>query len=311
MTEGGGTHDELRALLPSSIAVRLDEMFPSVRARRVKRRDRQRAEMLRRVEPVLRRALDPLEVVRFATNGARQLARGLITAGSMNPLTNRTTFVLTDKRILLIHTDAKQRPRMFTNQLLLERVRATTGRNSYVFIRTGGQQLMFHGVKRGEAKYLRRLLDQTPAKAGGWQNLCPRCFAATEDAPESCAQCGEHFKSPKKAALRSLIFPGLGDFYLGYRGYALVQTVGAALLWAFFITFLVPTVMAKGFSGLLLTLPVLAFVALIHGGNAILTRAKARSGLHSIDGQLPTGDPPRGPAVASDPRGIEVIIGTP
>lgn len=291
MPKGGSPEEELNALLPPSIAVRFDEMFPSVRARRVRRRDRKRAEMLRKAEPVLRRALGPLEVVRFVTNGARQLAWGLVTAGSMNPLTNRTTFVLTDRRILLIHTDSKQRPRLFANQLPLERVRSATGRHSYIFIGSGRGQLMFHGVKRGETKYLRELLESTPTKEGGWQNLCPRCFVATDDAPKSCEHCGEEFKDPRKAALRSLLFPGLGDFYLGYRWYALLEIMGATFLWALFITVLVPAVKARGFSGILIALPVLAFVALLHGGDAILTRARARSGLHSLNRTLPSGDP--------------------
>lgn len=291
MPKGGSPEEELNALLPPSIAVRFDEMFPSVRARPVRRRDRKRAEMLRKAEPALRRALGPLEIVRFVTNGARQLSWGLVTAGSMNPFTNRTTFVLTDKRILLIHTDSKQRPRLFANQLPLERIRTATGRHSYIFIGSGRGQLMFHGVKRGEAKYLRRLLESTPAKEGGWQNLCPRCFAATDDAPTSCERCGEKFKDPRKAALRSLLFPGLGDFYLGYRWYALLEILGAAFLWALFVTVLVPAVKARGFSGVLIALPVLVFVALLHGGDAILTRARARSGLHSLDRALPTGDP--------------------
>ena len=290
MPDGGHAQAELKPLLPTSIAVRFNEMFPSLGARGVRRRDRKRAELLRDAEPVLRRALEPLEVVRFVTSGARQLAWGLVTAGSMNPFTNRTTFILTDKRILLIHTNARGRPRLFANQLPLERIDAATGRRSYIFIRSGREQLMFHGTKRGEAKYLRRLLDSAEAEPGGWQNLCPKCFLAFDDAPAACTRCGERFKSPKKAAFRSLLFPGLGDLYLGYRGYALVQIAGASLLWALFVTVLVPAVRERGFSGLLIALPVFAFAALVHGGDAILTRAKARTGLHSRDGALPTGE---------------------
>lgn len=292
MPTGGSAEQELKARLPASIAVRFDEMFPSLQARKVNRRDRKRAEMLAKAEPVLKRALGPMEVVRFVTDGARQLAWGLVTAGSMNPLTNRTTFVLTDRRILLIHTDRKRRPKMFASQLPLERVASASGRHSYIFIRAGRGQLMFHGTRRGEAKYLRRLLEATPVDDGGWQNLCPRCFFAMDDAPEACRRCSEPFKSPRKAALRSLLFPGLGDYYLGYRGYALLQMLGAGLLWALFVTVLVPAVRTRGFSGVLVALPVMAFVLLVHGSDAILTRAKARSGLHSRDRALPTGPPP-------------------
>ena len=290
MPTGGQPEEELKALLPASVAVRFEEMFPDVRRGRIKRRDRKRAEMLRKAEPVLQRALNPMEVVRFTTNGVRQLTWWLLTAGSMNPFANRTTLVLTDRRVLLIHTDSKQQPRMFANQLPLERIRSTSGRNSYIFIRSGREQLMFHGVKRSEARQLKGLLEATATKKGGWQNLCPRCFTATDDAPLSCEKCGEEFKSPKKAALRSLLFPGLGDFYLGYRKYAMLEIMGAGLLWALFVSTLVPTVMAKGLEGAIVAGPLLALLAIIHVGDALLTRAKAKTGFHSRDGTLPTGE---------------------
>ena len=295
MPRGGQPEEELKALLPASIAVRFEEMFPGARDGRIRRRDRKRAEMLRKAEPVLQRALNPTEIVRFTTNGVRQLTWWLLTAGSMNPFANRTTLVLTDRRVLLIHTDSKQQPRMFANQLPLERIRSTSGRNSYIFIRSGREQLMFHGVKRTEARQLKGLLESASTKkGGGWQNLCPACFTPTDGAPPSCDKCGAEFKSPKKAALRSLLFPGLGDLYLGYRKYAMLEIIGAALLWALFFSTLVPGAVINGLDGALVATPLLALLALIHIGDALLTKAKAQTGLHSTDGNLPTekGDSP-------------------
>lgn len=290
MSKGDSPEQELRALLPASIAVRYEEMFPSLRDGKLSRRDRKRAKILAKAEPVLKRTLGPLEVVRFATHGVRQLMWWLLTAGSMNPFANRTTLVLTDKRVLLIHTDWRQRPCLFANQLPLDRIVATTGRNSYVFIRSGREQLMFHGVRRSEAHHLRNLLASTATSEGGWQNLCPRCFTPIDGAPGSCPECGEPFKSPKKAALRSLIFPGLGDFYLGYRKYAVLEIAGAAILWGIFLSTLVPAVRLTGAEGLLLALPLLGLIIVIHAGDALLTRNKAKLGLHSKDGALPTGE---------------------
>jgi len=68
MPRGGQPEEELKALLPATIAVRFEEMFPDIRNGRMKRRDRKRAEMLRKAEPVLQRAMNPTEVVRFATS---------------------------------------------------------------------------------------------------------------------------------------------------------------------------------------------------------------------------------------------------
>lgn len=291
MPKGGSPEEELRALLPASIAVRFDEMFPSVRKGKLSRRDRKRAKLLARAEPVLKRALGPLEVVRFATNGVRQLMWWLLTAGSMNPFANRTTLVLTNERVLLIHTNWRQRPCMFANQLPIDRIRSTAGRNSYVFIRSGREQLMFHGVARSEARYLRNLLESVDAGDGGWQNLCPRCFTPIDGAPPACPVCGEEHKSPKTAALRSLIFPGLGDFYLGYRKYALLEMGGAAILWGVFVSTLIPAVKLEGARGILVALPILGLIAVVHAGDALLTRNKAKMGLHSKDGALPTGEP--------------------
>jgi hypothetical protein len=84
------------------------------------------------------------------------------------------------------------------------------------------------------------------------------------------------------------MFPGLGDFYLGYRKYAMLEIIGATLLWALFLSTLVPALIAKGIEGALVAGPLFALLAVIHIGDALLTRAKARTGLHSKDGRLPT-----------------------
>ncbi len=84
------------------------------------------------------------------------------------------------------------------------------------------------------------------------------------------------------------MFPGLGDFYLGYRKYALLEIGGVAVLWALFLTTLVPAVKAKGLEGALVAAPLFGLIALVHIGDAFLTRAKASTGLHSKDGALPS-----------------------
>jgi len=66
--------------------------------------------------------------------------------------------------------------------------------------------------------------------------------------------------------------------------------MGVALLWALFVSTLVPAIMAKGLEGVVVAGPIFALLALIHIGDALLTRAKAKTGLHSKDGALPTGE---------------------
>jgi hypothetical protein len=56
-----------------------------------------------------------------------------------------------------------------------------------------------------------------------------------------------------------------------------------------FLSTLVPAVTHRGIEGVLVAGPIFALVAFIHVGDALLTGAKARTGLHSKDGALPTG----------------------
>ena len=109
--------------------------------------------------------------------------------------------------------------------------------------------------------------------------------------PRRASAAAKSSKTPARLRFVRCYSRGLGDFYLGYRWYAFLEILGATFLWALFVTVLVPAVRARGFSGVLIALPVLVFVALLHGGDAVLTRAKARTGLHSLDRALPTGDP--------------------
>lgn len=51
------------------------------------------------------------------------------------------------------------------------------------------------------------------------------------DRPAHCAACHGGFKLRRTAALRSLLFPGLGDWYLGHRGLAAMEIGFTTLLW--------------------------------------------------------------------------------
>ena len=68
------------------------------------------------------------------------------------------------------------------------------------------------------------------------ENLCPSCFVPLGKGLTSCPQCRAHFKEPKKAFLRSLLLPGLGDMYLGHIFLGLLELLGAVLVWAVVIS---------------------------------------------------------------------------
>jgi len=64
----------------------------------------------------------------------------------------------------------------------------------------------------------------------GLRHLCPHCFAAVPGKPAACPSCGGGIKSANNAAWLSLAFPGLGDWYLGYRWLAVMEMAGAGFL---------------------------------------------------------------------------------
>jgi len=70
------------------------------------------------------------------------------------------------------------------------------------------------------------------------ENLCPSCFMPLEKRLISCPHCRAHFKEPKKAFLRSLLLPGLGDMYLGHVFLGLLELLGAVFVWAVVISLL-------------------------------------------------------------------------
>lgn len=53
--------------------------------------------------------------------------------------------------------------------------------------------------------------------------------------PRACPHCGSAFKSARKAGLLSLLFPGLGDIYLGHWKFAIPEIAVASIIWLGFL----------------------------------------------------------------------------
>jgi len=116
------------------------------------------------------------------------------------------------------------------------------------------------------------------------EHLCPRCFAPVPGHPETCPHCQSRFKLARTATLRSLIFPGLGDLYLGHRTIAVFEMLGGALAW--FSLVVAPLAGVPDENGHVIgTTPSywgVAFVmlAVIHGIDAAMARHFALKGHH-------------------------------
>lgn len=253
-----------------------------------RRLSKQKYKLLKRLDPRLRTMLEEGERVRFLTFGSRLAFWESYFLGVLGQLINRRAIALTDRRILLLQVDWRNRPRDMLAQIRypsIDHIRRTFFGNLR-FRLNDGRKHAFQGVPRSDRKLLHQLSDRMKtmvgSDAGGLEDLCPHCFGVVDGRPPRCALCGGPFKSPRTAALRSLLFPGLGDFYLGHWKFAIWETLFAAIMW---VSLLMP-------SGKIPPTPaqyaIIAamIVLLVHVPDALATRYLARKGLYPAGGSI-------------------------
>jgi hypothetical protein len=122
-----------------------------------------------------------------------------------------------------------------------------------------------------------------PVKAPA-EKLCPSCFIPVADGLGNCPRCGVGFKEPKKAMVRSLILPGLGDIYLGHRVLGGLEMVGSVFVWIMVISSLL-----SGRPENFITAAILLLT--FNGLDAVLTYHMAKKGYMLVDPHTTTSNP--------------------
>lgn len=287
------TRRELARLLPPDLPLDLEGVFPRLEGWGMRRANRKRAELLAKAASVVKAALTAGERVRYVASGIVSLWWELALAGWVSLLINRTTIVLTDQRLLLIHVDRRGAPESYANEVKLTAIRRVKRGwlGSSLRLELGQRSRSFTSMRRQDTEHLRRVLPARREAVGGLAWLCPACFQAAV-AHGRCARCRTPVKSPGTAALRSLVLPGLGDFYLGHRVLAALEMLGAMFAWVVVISLLLPAMAeATGVWPFFASLAGIATVLLVNGFDAVLTYWQAKKGLYSMDGHLPTASP--------------------
>lgn len=257
-----------------------------------RRRSRTRFKLLQGIDARLRRILRPAERVYFLTSGTTVTVAEHFFVGWAAHYINLRALVFTTERVLLLQIDGRKRAHGLVSQLPyanVQQVKATW--NGYCQIKlVDGTAYNFLSVPKADRKYLAEFLGDivkanaaaaSPA-AGGLEHLCPHCFVPVPAHPPGCPACNGRFKSPRQAALRSLLFPGLGDWYLGHRGFAVLELLGSGLMW--FALVIAPLIgppdpeLGAPNAGYWVTVGL--FIALAHGIDAVMTRHFALKGHH-------------------------------
>ena len=277
---------ELDEGLPAGVTWQKETLFLKLKGLGAAKACRNKLKLMQSVAPILRRCLNDGEEVVHVSSGIVNRLWEQMFMGAWAALVNQTTLVLTDRRLLLIHMSGKK-PQSYVNQIPLTAVKKVGGAFALkVELAVGAVTLT--GVPGPSRKFFKERLAQTGgAPAGGLECLCPKCYTHHEGFTEHCSNCNADTKSPKVAALRSLVLPGLGDFYLGHHVMATMEIVGSLITWGVAVFLIIegtetqePILQGVGV-GVILMANIL---------DALLTRAQARKGMMAADGTLATAD---------------------
>lgn len=250
-----------------------------------KRASQKRLKLLKRIDEPLRALLWPDERVTYLTPGVLYSFWESYFFGLPMYFLNRRALVLTNERLILIQIDSSHRPRELRSHVPLAAV-ARIGRtffgNTTLKLKAGKSYTVAY-VPRRDRRALVDLGRQNLAKAThassaeAIEHLCPHCYVTVPGHPLQCPKCGGAFKSATKAGLLSLLFPGLGDIYIGHWRFAIFEILVAGYLWLAVIGGALDELVP----GLDVALVGVAIVFLfMHGADAISTWYVARKGHH-------------------------------
>jgi predicted Zn finger-like uncharacterized protein len=198
-----------------------------------------------RVEKILQ---EGEKVMRIGKGTAYYPAELLFGNGWLTMYYNYYAIVCTNQRILFINCDYKiRRPTHYLFQTFYEEIKSVKQgffSGSLIFYRFRGKRQIFMYVKHFCSREIKQfIMDkkdsikvEAPLKEP-LENLCPSCFVPLQKGLISCPHCRSYFKEPKKAFVRSLLLPGLGDMYLGHTTLGFLELLGAVVVWGAVLSF--------------------------------------------------------------------------
>jgi predicted Zn finger-like uncharacterized protein len=211
--------------------------------------------------------------------------------GLLTMMYNHYALAATSKRLLFININARTtHPTHYLFQMPYQdvaKIKSGIFSTSLILYRKAGGRRIFMYVKRHISKAFQAFVKERTAEAGtagkplsANENLCPECFAALEKKLKQCPACSTPFKEPRKALIRSLILPGLGDIYLGHRFLGILEMVGSLVVWFLVLSFLI--------SGQAEGIVSAAILLLFYNGlDALLTYHMAKKGYMAAARQSP------------------------
>jgi len=205
-----------------------------------RRRAKIRFKLLKAIERKLLGILRPQERIYWVTTGTTVTLGEQFFVGWIAYYLNRRALVFTTERVLLLEISRSDKPGHLVSQIpytAIASVKSTWNGMCRVKLlnkRTYNFQSVPGADRKFLAEFLAGITQGTNApfqRIQGLEHLCPHCYVQVAAHPPACPSCTGGFKSARKAAVMSFIFPGTGNWYLGHRGFAVMEILGTCFTW--------------------------------------------------------------------------------
>lgn len=274
--------------LDSSINWQLEKMFPKLTGWGAKGDVKRQAKLAKQVEPMLLRVLAEGEQVLFVAKGIRySFAEQYLMGALWAQMINHTVFVLTNARLLMLHSNGKGKPRDTAWMIYYSEIDTFAGSwTGMVDVKLkDGSKIRFSGFAKHDRKIMPDLFKEAlghyresgfaPQTSQSCENLCFHCFEAVPKDSYRCEACSAEFWQPSQIAVRSLMFPSWGDIIMKHYPLAAVELLGYLVGWGFVLVHL-----SNEVDPLDRFLPLVLFILFSHGVDAAMTYYVAKKGLH-------------------------------
>ncbi len=279
--------ESLKLPLSPDINWQLDSMFRKLTGWGAKSNVKRIANLARYAEPALKNCLAPGETVLYVSKGVRfSFAETYFMGALWANMINQTVFVLTNARLLMLHSNTKGVPKQTAWMIYYSEINTFKGSwTGMMDVKLhDGKKIRFSGFPKQDRKHMVEVFESalaryreagfTPETSQSCENLCGHCFQVVPKDQYQCDGCSEEFWTPKELALRSLVFPSWGDFLMRHTVLAVFELMGYALGWVFVIAAFMSEEVGVALFSLLI------FVVFAHAIDAAVTHAVAKKGLN-------------------------------
>ncbi|MCA9017221.1 MAG: hypothetical protein KDA77_17950 [Planctomycetaceae bacterium] len=279
--------ESLNLSLTSEVNWQLDSMFRKLTGWGAKSNVKRLAKLARFAEPALKLCLASGETVLYVSKGVRySFAEQYFMGALWANLINQTVFVLTNARLLMLHTNTKGQPKHTAWMIYYSEIGKFKGSwTGMMDVRLkDGKKIRFSGFPKQDRRNMVEVFEAameryqeagfSPETTQSCENLCGHCFHVVPKDEYRCGECAEEFWTPKQLALRSLVFPSWGDFLMRHYVLAAFELFGYCLGWMFVIAAFTGDDPAFGVISLVI------FLFFAHGVDAAVTHAVAKKGLN-------------------------------